>query len=95
MKKGQAVMHTRIWSLNIYLTEDEHHTLAQAVLRTDVGTELRHAGYARRAAADRNVPEIGDELATCRALTGLAQDLLDASVGDIEENVGEPVNVSV
>jgi hypothetical protein len=36
------------------------------------------------------VPEIGDELATCRALAGLAHDLLDATVGDVEDNDPSP-----
>ncbi len=33
---------------------------------------------------DRNVPSIGDELATARALADLAHQLIDSTVGDIE-----------
>ena len=76
-------MHTRTWHMEIYLYEDEDSTRAEAVLRTDAGTEIRHAGIARRNPADRNVPEIGDELAACRAVTGLAHDLLEATVTDV------------
>jgi hypothetical protein len=39
------------------------------------------------------VPEIGDELAACRALSGLAHDLLDATIADVAANDpsgGEP-----
>ncbi|GLY70546.1 dsRBD fold-containing protein [Amycolatopsis taiwanensis] len=41
-------------------------------------------GDARLNPADRNVPEIGDELAVSRALSDLAHRLLDATAGDIE-----------
>ena len=82
------MMHTRTWDLKIHLTEDEVRTRAVAVLRTDAGTELRHEGLARRTPTDPQVPEIGDELAACRALAGLAQDLLEATVSDVEQNVG-------
>jgi hypothetical protein len=76
-------MHTRTWHVEIYLYEDDNTTRAEAVLRTDAGTELRHAGVARRNPADRDIPEIGDELAACRAVTGLAHDLLEATVTDV------------
>jgi hypothetical protein len=56
------------------------------VLSTDAGTEVRHEGVARRSPGDRDVPEIGDELATSRALSGLAQDLLDATIADVAAN---------
>jgi hypothetical protein len=79
--------------VDIYLFEHDDHTRADAVLRTDAGTELRHDGVARRHPRDRDVPEIGDELATCRALSGLAHDLLEAAIADVAANdpaVGQP-----
>lgn len=79
-------MHTRTWHLHVDLFEEDDHTRAEAVLRTDAGTELRHLGTARRSPDDRDVPEIGDELAVCRALQGLANQLLDASIADIQAN---------
>lgn len=81
-------MHTRTWHIDVHLFEDEEDrtTRAELVLRTDAGTEVRHVGTARRRPTDREVPEIGDELALARALSGLAHDLLDASVADIEAN---------
>ena len=81
-------MHAHTWHMSIQLTEDGPQTVAEAVLTTDAGTELRHQGRARRSPADRDVPEIGDELATSRALMGLAQDLFEASVADVEQNTG-------
>lgn len=80
-------MHTRTWHVTVLLSEDNGSTYADAVLTTDAGTELRHHGTARKNPSDRDVPEIGDELATSRALSGLAHDLLDAAVGDVEENM--------
>ena len=79
-------MHTRTWRLHIDLFEQETSTRAEAVLHTDSGTELRHVGIARRHPGDRDVPEIGDELAACRALSGLVHELLDAAIADISAN---------
>lgn len=79
-------MHTKTWHMHIDLFEQDDTTRAEVVLRTDAGTELRHIGTARRRPGDRDVPEIGDELATCRALSGLAHELLDAAIADIQAN---------
>lgn len=79
-------MHTRTWTVNVYLSEADGRTHAEAVLTTDAGTELRHVAGARRNPGDREVAEIGDELAACRALSGLAHDLLEAATSDIEAN---------
>ena len=79
--------------MDVYLFEHDDHTKAEAVLRTDAGTELRHEGLARRRPGDRDVPEIGDELAACRALSGVAHDLLEAAMTDVAANdpsVDEP-----
>jgi Rv2632c-like len=86
-------MHTKTWHVDVYLYEQDGRTRAEAVLRTDAGTELRHEGTARRNPGDREIPEIGDELATCRALSGLAHDLLEATLADVQANDpgrGEP-----
>lgn len=86
-------MHTRTWNLHIDLFEEDTTTRAEAVLRTDSGTELRHVGYARRRPGDRDVPEIGDELAACRALSGLVHELFDATIADLQGN--DPDNADV
>jgi hypothetical protein len=93
----RTLMHTRTWNVSVQISEDGQTTRAVAVLHTDAGTELRHEGFARRHPGDRDVPEIGDELATCRALAGLAHDLLEATAGDVEQNVGtgSPVHVDL
>jgi len=79
-------MHTRTWTIDLLLFEEDGRTRADAVLHTDAGTELRHVGTAHLNPSDRDVPEIGDELAVCRALAGLTHDLLEASVADIKQN---------
>ena len=79
-------MRTKSWNIEVYLFEDDGKTHAEAVLRTHAGTELRHVGTAYKSPADRDVPEIGDELAACRALNGLVHDLLDATIGDVQRN---------
>ena len=81
-------METKTWKLELFIYEDGHRTRADAVLRTDAGTEVRHEGWARRNPADPDVPQIGEELAASRALAGIAHDLLEAAVADVEQNVG-------
>lgn len=83
--------HTTKWQVEIHLSEDGDRTRATAVLRTSAGTELRHEGVAKRNPKDTDVPEIGEELAAARALSGLAHDLLEATVSDIEGNVHQRV----
>ena len=48
-------------------------------------------GTARLNPSDRDVPEIGDELATSRALSDLAHRLLHAAAEDIEDLTHEKV----
>ena len=84
---------TAPWNIEIFLFEDGDRTRANAVLRTSAGTELRHEGVARRNPNDTEVPEIGEELATARALSGLAHDLFEATVSDIEQNLHAQVHL--
>jgi hypothetical protein len=79
-------MHTKTWNVDVYLSEMEGRTHAEAVLRTHEGTEMRHVGLAFRSPHDREVPEIGDELAVCRALSGLAHDLMELTAQDVQQN---------
>ena len=75
--------HTAEWKITVYLDEQDQQTRARAQLQTR-DNELIGIGYARRHPKDPQVPEIGDELATARALSDLAHKLFDATVGDIE-----------
>jgi hypothetical protein len=90
---------TRTWKVRIDLfeTDDVHGdgdvTKAHAELTTSSGTQLRGQGRARRAPQDRDVPEIGDELAAARALRDLADRLLRATSEDISALEHEDVHL--
>lgn len=81
-------MKTKQWSVEIYISEDGTDTLARAVLFS--GSEERTLGYgrARRNPIDREVPEIGDELAVGRAIADLADRLLGVASEDIAQLAG-------
>ncbi|MEV0895434.1 DUF1876 domain-containing protein [Actinoplanes sp. NPDC049802] len=90
------MVHTRRWTVEITVDEheDERRTRAVAVLRTEARPQVRGVGFAYRSPRDREVPEIGDELATARALADLAYQLLDVTAADIEAIVHRPVYLS-
>lgn len=66
---------TKRWTVIIDIDEHESRTRAVARLLTRDSDRLAGFGSARRAATDRDVPEIGDELAAARALAELARKL--------------------
>ncbi|MEE1938958.1 DUF1876 domain-containing protein [Streptomyces sp. TRM 70361] len=75
--------HTRDWEVRLHLFEDGTTTKAHAVL--DIGnTAVTGQGTARRNPHDRDIPEIGDELAAGRAMNDLAHKLLSIAQTDIE-----------
>ena len=78
-------MKTQDWYVTIHLSEDDHDTHALAVLHSRDGIELHTSGSARRNPADASVPEIGEELATARALNALADRLMDVTYRDIQD----------
>ena len=75
-------MRTRVWLVSVTLHEHEDHTRAVAVMKNDIRGELRHESVARTHRHDRATPEVADELAAFRALTGLAYDMLDAACAE-------------
>jgi hypothetical protein len=90
------MLHTRTWTVEVIITEDAegHRTTAAATLHTDSRTPLRGEGEARRRPGETEVPEIGDELATARALADLAYRLLDVTAGDLEQFTRQPVHLT-
>ena len=74
------------WSVDILIDEhdDRRLTRADARLHTHHDTHLVGTGTARRNPDDREVPEIGDEVAVARALFDLGHQLLEAAAADIE-----------
>jgi hypothetical protein len=76
---------TRTLTLNIDLVEKEAETTADVTMTTASGAVLTAHGMARRNPRDRDVPEIGDEIAVARALSEMAHKLLDAAAGEISK----------
>ena len=89
-------MLTRTWTVEVFITEneEERRTHADARLHSDARAVLRGEGVARRSPADREVPEIGAELATARALADLAYRLLDVTAADIEQFTHRPAHLT-
>jgi len=82
------------WTVRIDIGEHEGRTRAVAHLKTRDTDSMAGVGFARLNPADRDVPEIGDELATARALTDLGQRLLHAATEDLEQVTGEPAQLA-
>jgi hypothetical protein len=78
-EKGQKMRAIRQWRVVVTVVEDDGYTAAEARLFTDTGEDSVGAGHAQVSHDDEDVPEIGAELATARALRDLAAQLLDAA----------------
>jgi len=81
------------WRVRIDIGEHEGRTRAVAHLTTGDTDTLVGVGFARLSPADRDVPEIGDEIAAARALTDLGHRLLQTATSDIEQISGEPAHL--
>lgn len=79
-------MSTKHWTVDITIDDDgAGRTTAQAWLRAGgVAPAMHSAGAAERNRFDEDVPEIGDELATGRALVELGRRLLAQADADLE-----------
>jgi predicted transcriptional regulator len=86
-------MREKRWTVEVIIDEDDGRTRATARLHTADDTRLSGTGTARLNPGDRNVPEVGDELAASRALSDLAHNLLECAAGDIEELTRKPVRL--
>ncbi|MFE4501678.1 DUF1876 domain-containing protein [Rhodococcus sp. NPDC056743] len=91
-------MNEKHWSVDI--TIDEHtsetanRTRAIARLRAQEDTHFAGAGFARCNPVDRDVPEIGDELAVARALADLSRQLIEATTTDLARTTSEPIRLT-
>ncbi len=84
---------TTVITLEVSLEEDGDHTEARATI--DIGgAHFAGWGRARRNPADPNVPMIGEELATARALSDLAHKLMEAAAEAISEREGRPAHLT-
>ncbi|SHL07254.1 protein of unknown function [Pseudonocardia thermophila] len=80
-------METQRWTVTIDIDEQAGRTHATARLQTRDTDRLVGVGEARLNPADRDVPEIGAELAAGRALSALAHQLNDVAWRDVEDAV--------
>ena len=71
------------WPVEISLREEDGKTQAEARLTREGGGAIGH-GVARRNPDDREVTQIGEEIAAARALSDLAHQLLSDAAGQIE-----------
>ena len=84
---------TKTWAIRIDIGEHDGRTRAVAHLETRDSGSLVGVGFARLNPADRDVPEIGDEIAVARALSDLGRRLLAVATGDVEQMSGEPAHL--
>ena len=83
-------MTTKTWTVQVLLNEDGDDTSADAALTVENKLQLRGHGTSRRNPRDESEPRIGDELATARALSDLAHQLLATAASDIESKTHVP-----
>ena len=77
-------IHENRWTVDVFIDEYDGFTRARATLDTASGAErLTGVGLSRCNPTDRDIPEIGDELACARALSDLAHRLLETAAADI------------
>ena len=84
---------TKDWSVRIDIGEHDGRTRAVAHLHTRDTERMTGVGFARLDPNDRDVPEIGDEIAVARALSDLAHHLLAAAAGDVEQVTHSPAHL--
>jgi hypothetical protein len=90
MEHKESASQTKNWTVDISIDEHRKRTRARARLRWR-GKHLTGLGIARLNPSDRDIPEIGDELAVARALSNLADELFAATAYQIHTATHEPV----
>ena len=83
------------WTVTIDIDEHEGHTRAVARLHDRDTERMTGVGLARLDPADRDVPEIGDEIAAARALSDLSHRLLQTATEDVEQSTGMPARLQM
>ena len=81
-------MNVKRWDVELYISEEGADTHVRAVLLGDGAKQAVGQGAARRNPIDRDVPEIGEELAVSRALADLADRLHSLAGEDMSRLAG-------
>lgn len=87
------MVETKTWTADVTLEETPDQTDALVTLRMG-DSECTARGQARRNPNDPNVPRIGEELATARALAELSGKLVEESARILEGALGRHVELS-
>ena len=82
------------WPVEVSLHEEDGETRAEARLTRD-GVGMTGHGLARRNPDDREVTQVGEEIAAARALSDLAHQLLSGAAGQIEGITHERAHLSL
>ncbi|MGY1700240.1 DUF1876 domain-containing protein [Geodermatophilus sp. SYSU D00766] len=85
----------KTWTVRIDIGEHDGRTRAVAHLQTRDSEQVAGVGFARLAPDDRDVPEIGDEIAAVRELSDLAHRLLQTATEDVEQVTGEHAQLAL
>lgn len=85
-------MDIKRWTADVTLEETPEWTVAVVTLRMG-DAECSARGEAHRHPADPNVPRIGEELATARALSELSSKLVAESAQILEVHLGRHVEL--
>jgi len=88
-----AAVRTKVWHVEVHVSESDRETTAHAVLRTEVLESMEGHGTARRRLDDQEIPVVGDEIAVGRALHRLGDRLISAAAGDLKAAHGHDVSV--
>jgi hypothetical protein len=86
--------HTRNLTLQMKVVEAGAKTTADLSFTTATGQELRGHGTARRHPDDPDIPQIGDEIATARAMFELGHKLLDTAANELGDRLHRRVHLS-
>ena len=89
---GEEIAYTTTWQVEILLGEVDGRTHGSARLRSPATRHLVGVGVAHLNPRDPDVPEIGFELATARALSRLGHQLLEVAADDIADVTHSRVN---
>jgi hypothetical protein len=80
------------WNISIRFSEDDERTTAVATLAAG-DRKLTARGSARRNPVDPNLPQVGEDLATARALSRLSHELISDAVTRLEEVTHSPAGI--
>jgi len=83
------------WNVVIDIDEQDGRTRAVARLHMGDTDPLVGVGLARLNPVDPDVPEVGDELATARALSELSHHLLDVAADGLEQVTHHPARLHI